>query len=212
MFRIKQRVGLWKFSIVYFPGRTNFFADATSRNPSQPPDPLEATEKRIASVATAAIAVTLDDIVAAGKGDPQYLATKLLLAGDPNLSPAACGPYHAIRNKIYASGDHLLYDDRMIIPVPLRPKVLQILHSAHQGISNMTHRASQTVFWHGLTNDIARTRAKCRTCNLIALLQSQVPVEQSLTPSTPFEAIAVNYFDLYLVIVHHSLDVSTSPG
>ena len=33
LFRIKQRISMWKFNIVHCPGKTSFFADAKSRHP-----------------------------------------------------------------------------------------------------------------------------------------------------------------------------------
>ena len=205
LFRLKQRVGLWKFEIMHVPGRTNFFADAASRKPTQSPDPLESTERRIASIAVASIAIGLPDIAEAAKGDPAYLAMLDFLSMPLATEPRPCGPYHAFREKMYVSDGRILYDDRMVIPLPLRPRVLKTLHAAHQGVSSMTHRAAQTVFWPGITADIARTRDSCSTCNIIAPSLPQVPVEQSPPPSTPFEAIAADFFDLagvhYLVTV-----------
>lgn len=173
--------------IVHFPGRTNFFADATSCNPSQLPDPLEAAEKRLASVTAADIAVTLEDIAAAERGNPQYLPTKHQT--HPHcLHTVPCIP----RQDICVRQPTALQrpDDHHCSPLAENPPDPA---SAHQGISSMNHCASQMVFWPGLTNNIAR--AECHTCNLIAPSQPQVPVEQSSPPSTPFEAKDADYFD-----------------
>ena len=40
--------------------------------------------------------------------------------------------------------------DRVIIPTSLRQAVLEILHSAHQGVLGMGLRAAQSVYWPGL--------------------------------------------------------------
>ena len=89
-----------------------------------------------------------------------------------------------------------MYDDRLVIPSGIRDRVLDVLLAAHQGRSSMLHRAAQTVFWPGYTADIERRRAGCHACNTIALSQQQVPVEQSEPPTTPFESIAADFFDL----------------
>ena len=60
----------------------------------------------------------------------------------------------------------------------------------------MTHRASRTVFWPGITKDIQTRRDDCATCNRHAPSLPQVPCEQSAPPSTPFEAIAADYFGI----------------
>ena len=54
------------------------------------------------------------------------------------------------------------YKTRIIIPAKMRKQVLAALHSAHQGVSGMTARAEQSVFWPTITRDIVEARATCR--------------------------------------------------
>ena len=56
------------------------------------------------------------------------------------------------------------YKDRAIIPDKLKPQVLETIHAAHQGVSGMTSRVEETVFWPGITTDIIKTRGSCLTC------------------------------------------------
>ena len=69
----------------------------------------------------------------------------------------------------------------------------------------MYNRACEIVYWPGLKEDIEDTRARCGHCNEIAPSNPQVPTPNSDPPSTPFEAIAADYFDFkgvhYLVTV-----------
>ena len=106
---------------------------------------------------------------------------------------------------VYARTGLLYYEDRLVIPRALQEKVLDILHAAHQGIGLMQHRASQTVYWPGITADIKGRRLRCATCTEVAPSQAQVPTEQSREARMPFESIAADYFDLngvhYLVTV-----------
>ena len=77
-------------------------------------------------------------------------------------NPSLCGPYWQSRDRMFKCDGLLLYDDRLVIPRALRKRVLDVLHAAHQGISSMTHRAS--VYWPGISADIANRRAMCPTC------------------------------------------------
>ena len=90
----------------------------------------------------------------------------------------------------------LLYNDRLVISRTLRKRVLNVLHAAHQGMSSMTHCASISVFWPGISADIANRRAMCPTCEKHSPSLQQVPCPQSDPPTTPFECIAVDYFNL----------------
>ena len=54
--------------------------------------------------------------------------------------------------------------ERIIIPVKLRPQVLETIHAAHQGVSGMISRVEDTVFWPGICTEIIKTRGGCLTC------------------------------------------------
>ena len=75
------------------------------------------------------------------------------------------------------------YKTRIVIPNKLRIQVLTALHSAHQGVSGMTARAEQSVFWPSITRDIVETRALCRECHRIA---PSKPAAPPVSPPSPF--------------------------
>ena len=59
----------------------------------------------------------------------------------------------------------ILYNDRIVVPVSLRPIVLSALHAAHQSTSAMERRARATVIWPDTTRDIHHVRDSCAHCN-----------------------------------------------
>ena len=134
LFRIKQRISSWKFRITHCPGKANFFADASSRRPVQEEDD---TEQRFVDANLASVAVTIAEAAKAAKEDKGYWALhQALVAGTP-LVAAACKEYLQYRDRMYPHNRVLLFEDQIIIPSGLRPKVLTILHAAHQGKSTM---------------------------------------------------------------------------
>ena len=78
----------------------------------------------------------------------------------------------------------ILLDTHVVIPVGYRRQVLQILHSAHQGICAMKRRANESVYWPYLNRDLKNTRLNCKYCNEIAPQQSKEPI--ILTPDPEF--------------------------
>ena len=84
--------------------------------------------------------------------------------------------------------------DRIVIPKSLRPEVLQSLHAAHQGVTSMTERARCAVYWPGISKDIDSIRASCYQCNRIAPSQAKLPPVMPHIPTTPFEAVACDFF------------------
>lgn len=73
-------------------------------------------------------------------------------------------------------------------------EILQSLHAAYQGVTGMNERAKSADFWPGITLDIQNTRSNCSSCNNIAPSQARTPLMKSWIPTSPFEAIACDYF------------------
>ena len=137
---------------------------------------------------------------------------------DKSEMPPELLPYWSVRNNLYTIDGVILMNDQVLIPSPLRgdtaeslangtgtrilippglrPEIVQSLHSAHQGISSMNERAKAGVYWPGITKDIELARARCTSCNRIMPSQARTPPHEPWIPSTPFEAIACDYFNL----------------
>ena len=91
--------------------------------------------------------------------------------------------------------DVILYKGRVGIPPTLRAEVLQSLHAAHQGVCAMNERAKAAVYWPGITGDVNKARRNCYDCNRNAPSQPRTPPGKPWIPTTPFEAIAIDYFN-----------------
>ena len=95
--------------------------------------------------------------------------------------------------------------ERIVIPSSLRQTCLTALHAAHQGTSSMSARAQTSIFWPGITKDIATTRSQCATCNGNAPSQPAMPSTTPADPEYPFQHICADYFHhggvTYLVLV-----------
>ena len=79
------------------------------------------------------------------------------------------------------------------------------LHGAHQGVSNMISRATDSFWWPQMTADIEKTREKCEYCNLNAPSQPNDPPEKVQMPEYPFHNLWADLFETkgntYLVVV-----------
>ena len=84
------------------------------------------------------------------------------------LLPDEVKQYARFLDNMYIQDDVILYSSRTVILERLRKWVIETLHSAHQGCSQMWSRAEVSVFWPGITGDIASRRVSCRTCQEIA--------------------------------------------
>ena len=89
----------------------------------------------------------------------------------------------------------ILYD-RTVVPLKLRGQVLDILHSAHQGVLGIGLRAEQAVYCPGFWSDIEETRSRCSTCQKIAPSQAKLPPVEPVVPNYLFEHVCVDYISL----------------
>ena len=153
--------------------------------------------------------ISWDDIRSATSSDPSMV--NLLdeiedgFPGPKSDLPAELRPYYQYRDKLTTFDGVVLYNDRIIIPPPLRRRVLESLHSAHQGVSQMCSRAESSFFWPGMTPAISEMREKCGQCNRMAPSQPNMPPTPPIQPVYPFQAVVGDYFHYmghhYLVVV-----------
>ena len=113
--------------------------------------------------------------------------------------------YKGVAEKLSTVEGVVVYKGRAVVPASLRDTVLDVLHSAHQGVSGMFRRAEACVYWPGMVEDITRTRARCESCHRVAPSQPAPPPTPLPQPQYPFELIAADYCSFqghtYLVIV-----------
>ena len=116
-------------------------------------------------------------------------------SASPKTHCVGLNQYLPFREDYYILDGVILYNDRIVVPVSLRPVVLSAFHAAHQGTSAIERRALGTVFWPGMTRDIHYVRDSCAHCNHNASSQAAPPPMPLHTPTTPFEQIFADYFD-----------------
>lgn len=116
-----------------------------------------------------------------------YMVDGVILMGDQVVIP------QTLRHRV--THEHILSaNPRILIPPVLRKEVIRSLHSAHQGISSMNERAKAGIYWPGITSDIKKVRENCNSCNRNMPSQARPTPIPPLIPTTPFEAIACDFF------------------
>ena len=151
--------------------------------------------------------ITWETLSAATHTDPTFIALReAITQGFPEAyrTNPITAPFWRYRVSLHLVEDVIVYNDRVVVPSSLRPTVLDVLHSAHQGASTMALRARATVFWPSMTDDIERRRQSCRDCIKNAPSQPRLPSKVTAPPATPFEQTFADFFECvgqhYLVI------------
>ena len=211
---------MWRFDIEYQRGSRNPFADAMSRHPNHHAEQASCSMISMDDMNEASLiagigaesesffAITWERVRSASEVDDVIQTLIGLIVNGFPISkkdlPAQVRQFWEARDHLNVFDGVVLYSDRIVIPSALRPKVIENLHSAHQGVSSMFSRAQTLVFWPGMTADIEESRNQCRTCHRNAPSQAKLPPTAPKLPTTPFQMIYADYFQLvtkhYLII------------
>ena len=86
--------------------------------------------------------------------------------------------------------------DRLVVPKTLRKRMLQTLHSSHQGIESTLRRARETIYWPNMKSDIKDFTSKCQTCASYSTRQQKETLISHDVPDHPWAKISTDLFDL----------------
>ena len=225
---VKEKTLRYRFKMIHVPGIKHNVADGLSRHPVSCTEPSNQPQSTatvnhnhsdieectqiaaLATLQTAPITAVTWDLVRTATSSDETLNN--LLQVIENGFPETCSElphnlhsYHPLRDQLSTVDGVILYNDRVLIPPPLRQNVLTTLYSAHQGTSTMTSRAESSVFWPGITKDIQSIRDNCSQCHRNAPSNPSAPPTPPTLPVYPFQCICADYFTnkgvSYLVIV-----------
>jgi len=115
-------------------------------------------------------------------------------------------PYLPVAAELYETDNLVMRGSRIVIPPPLREEMLGQIHSAHQGISKCRERARRSVWWPGISQELARVVQNCREC-CKAQTQRAQPLMPSPLPELPWQKVATDLFQwkqsTFLLIVDY---------
>ena len=80
--------------------------------------------------------------------------------------PGDISQWNRYRDDLSLVDGVVLFKDRSVIPVVLRPEVLATLHAGHQGVTSMVARAANSFWWPGINDDLRRIRLSCVQCSV----------------------------------------------
>ena len=90
----------------------------------------------------------------------------------------------------------LYYKHLIIISKVLMENILDWLHRAYQGTSNMLLRESECCLWPGLSNNIQSQRCACNQCCLEASNHPTDPLHRYEDPKYQLQQLMVDYFEV----------------
>lgn len=229
--RMMMALQRYDMKVVYKPGSEQLVADMLSRAPSTRRQPVELTKEQIFQVTTEnAIAEeveTVDPREYVNISEPRVDAIRQATADDPVLQkllvlvasgwpqdrsqlPSDLKVYWTFRDVIAGHNGILYKGERMFIPKSLQNDMLVRLHSSHQGIESTLRRARDSLYWHGMTNDVKQTVERCSECSRERPTQQKESLRSHTILPRAWAKVGMDLFahgqDTYLIIVDYYSD------
>jgi hypothetical protein len=110
----------------------------------------------------------------------------------------------------------ILKDQRILIPLVLRRKILDKLHQGHQVIEKTKQRARQSVFWPRINKDIEDLVSKCSHCQELRNANPKEPLIPHSIPLYPWQVVGTDIFHWqdkdYLLVVDYYMQSILGSG
>ena len=215
--RFRMRMMRFQFTIGHVPGKDLTIADTLSRAPSSAPSAddeflqreatsyvdqvmrhLPATEQRLAEIRECqeADGVCQQIVEYCQSGWPRK----------KKALPPEVKPYFSVSAELSVQNGLLLRGSRIVIPPTLREKLLDKLHSGHQGITKCRQLARQSIWWPGLAKQLEQLVQSCQEC-LKAQQQRPQPLNSTPLPTLPWQKVASDLFEwkqfTYVLVVDY---------
>ena len=168
----------YSYTIRYKPTLQHANADALSRLPAGDDDAFVDNESiQVNRIRTQIMEESPVDCVAvrtAVDADPNLrLIRKFVLDKWPNSISKQKDPdifqYYVIRDSLSVVKGCLLKDTQVIVPKPLRLRVLQMVHRSHLGVVKMKRMARMHCWWPRMELDIEQLAKQCQICATMAV-------------------------------------------
>ena len=116
-----------------------------------------------------------------------------LLKGRELPQSAEFLPYQRVKDHLNIDKECILKANRVIFPVKLKDKVMQMLHSEHMIISKTKNLARFYVWWFKIDEDIENLVKSCEPCQLNRNDPEKHSSHSWQYPSKPWERIHIDF-------------------
>ncbi|UYV69742.1 K02A2.6-like [Cordylochernes scorpioides] len=212
--RFRMLMMRFGFEIVHIPGKELLDADALSRQPLLTTEGGEDERPTSAHINAVLSSITDKDEMLTKIFEAQQEDTTLkavvnyLEQGWPDkkkMSQALLSYWH-VKDELGVQNGLLMRSCRLVILASMKLEILDKLHAGHFGITKTRLRARETVWWPGISEEIAETVRKCSVCIQEAVLKHE-PLIPTNFPTRPWQKIGMDLFKFenkwYLVVIDY---------
>ena len=160
----------YNYKIEYRTGANNGNADALSRKPlvqTNLDNQIDGTTNNVLIIETIPFNVSYDEMVRETRKDRILsVVYDCLLKNREFPQSAEFLPYQRVKYQLNIDKECVLKANRVIVPVKLKDKVMQMLHNEHMDISKTKNLARYYVWWPKVDEDIENLVKSCEPCQL----------------------------------------------
>ncbi|XP_055539500.1 uncharacterized protein LOC129726612 [Wyeomyia smithii] len=220
----------YTLTLEYVTGKDNVVADALSRAPLHDDITVDAYKKsniykvfedlgnvKLSNCLSISDTRLSEIMQATAKDSTMQLIIEYILNGWPTTAdqvPDSVKIYFRNSQELSTQDGLIFRNDRILVPQPLRRKLIDICHASHNGIEATLKLARANVFWPGMSAQIKEAIQSCATCAKFAASQSNPPMMTHGIPVYPFQFVSMDVFfsdyqgtkRAFLVTVDHYSD------
>lgn len=205
--RYVMELSVYDYEIIYRPASRLANADFCSRFPLSQPVPKAIDREYVKSLNfTVDFPLEYKEIARETKKDDFLIKImKYLKLGWPVRLAREFRDVYSHHQDLEEVEGCVLFQDRVVIPDVLKPKVLKLLHRNHSGINKIKQLARRTVYWFGMNKDMEEYVRSCGSCNEMNSVTRPAAYSSWIPTSKPFSRVHADFFHLdhktFLVIV-----------
>ncbi|XP_037504914.1 uncharacterized protein K02A2.6-like [Rhipicephalus sanguineus] len=210
--RLRLKTMQYQFRMLHVPGKLLATADTLSRithKASTPVDTVELFAAQVVGCMSEVLPLRPEDVRQAQESDAECKALiSFCQQGWPRKTklPLHVSKYASVADELSVCDGILLKGPRIVIPSSLRPAVLTLLHEGHQGINRTKALARESVWWPGISADIASLVTNCEQCTSTRVSLAE-PLVSTALPGRPWEFLGMDLFHLngqtFLLVVDY---------
>lgn len=205
----------FSFEVEFVPGKNLEIADALSRAPTREEKSTDVLSVEEVNAFVFGVLSELSEsdqfqLVAEEHAKDETCRTlcRYLREGWPGSTSMSnvLRPYWQDRATLSVCRGVLMHGTRLVVPNSLQNRMLSLLHEGHQGIVRCRARARESVWWPGLSSQLATVVGDCRVYSQFRDQPSE-PMIPTQTPNRPWQRVAADIFHLhgrnYLLLVDY---------
>ena len=191
------------YKLEYRPGKLHANADGLSRLPLRAKEEdITQSIKSVQMMELAKSPVNEKEVSRETKKEPVLatVLTKVLNGWEQNDGKFQdeLRPYCTRKEELTVEGGCVLWGCRVIIPKPLRKRVLEELHNGHIGVTRMKMLARSFFWWPNLDKEIEEMVRGCNMCNRNHSSPPAATLHAWEYPSGPWERIHLDFAGPFL--------------